>query len=79
MSDRPTPETDAESFSTPYQGELVNASFARRLERQRDGLLEACKECDEAFGKFCPDSDSRYGMAWGTVKAAIAAVKGGTP
>jgi len=73
---RATPETDAASFSTVYQGELVKASFARRLERQRDELLEACKECDDAFSKFCPDLDSRYGMAWGTVKAAIAAVKG---
>ena len=36
MSDRPTPETDQASFSTVIQGELVKASFARRLERQRD-------------------------------------------
>jgi hypothetical protein len=76
---RATPETDAASFSTVYQGELARASFARRLERQRDELMEACKECDEAFGKFCPDPDSRYGMAWSTVKTAIAAVKGGQP
>jgi hypothetical protein len=55
----------------------VFASHARKLERQRDELMEACKECDAAFGKFCPDPDSRYGMAWATVKAAIAAVKGG--
>jgi hypothetical protein len=44
--------------------------------RQRDELLEACKECDEAFGKFCPDPDSRYGMAWQAVEAAIASGKG---
>jgi hypothetical protein len=36
MNDQPTPETDAESFSTAYQGELVYAEFARRLERERD-------------------------------------------
>jgi hypothetical protein len=53
-------------------------AHARRLERQRDELMEACKECNDAFGKFYPDPDSRYGMAWATVKAAIAAVKGGT-
>ena len=34
MSD--TPRTDAESFSTVFQGELVKADFARRLERERD-------------------------------------------
>jgi hypothetical protein len=37
---RATPETDAASFSAAYQGELVRASFARRLERQRDEARE---------------------------------------
>jgi hypothetical protein len=36
MNTQPTPETDAESFSTAYQGELVYASFARKLEIERD-------------------------------------------
>lgn len=36
MSD--TPETDSGSFSTVFQGELVKADFARRLERERDEL-----------------------------------------
>ena len=58
---------------------LIEQGKREAVERQRDGLLEACKECDEAFGKFCPDPDSRYGMAWATVKVAIAAVKGGKP
>jgi hypothetical protein len=71
---RETPETDYAAWG---ETDVVEASFARRLKRQRDELLEACNECDEAFGKFCPDLDSRYGMAWATVKAAIAAVKGG--
>lgn len=49
MSD--TPETDAESFSTVYQGELVKANFARRLERDRDEQcrllsMSAERECD---------------------------------
>jgi hypothetical protein len=40
MSDRPTPETDEASSSTVYQGEIVKASFARRLERQREAICE---------------------------------------
>tara|TARA_R110000868_G_scaffold34915_2_gene125523 strand:- start:171 stop:386 length:216 start_codon:yes stop_codon:yes gene_type:complete len=43
MSDRPTPETDEASFSTVIQGELVQASFARRLERQRDAYAETLR------------------------------------
>ncbi len=39
-------------------------------------LLEACCECDEAFSKFYPDPDSRYGMAWAKVEAAIAKATG---
>jgi hypothetical protein len=76
---RATPETDAAADGEDFESPAKARRFARRLERQRDELLEACKECDEAFGKFCPDPDSRYGMAWATIKAAIAAVKGGTP
>jgi hypothetical protein len=40
MSDRPTPETDAE-FPKLYDSatEWVDADFARRLERERDDLL----------------------------------------
>jgi hypothetical protein len=67
---RATPETDAESFSTPYQGELVKASFARRLERQRDGLMEAL----EATAKFV-ELDSPKTAA--SIREVIAAVKGG--
>jgi hypothetical protein len=44
MSDRPTPLTDEASFSTVIQGELVKASFARRLERQRDAYAETLKK-----------------------------------
>ena len=43
MSDRPTPLTDEASFSTVIQGELVKASFARDLERQRDAYAETLR------------------------------------
>lgn len=43
MSDRPTPKTDEASFSTVIQGELVKASLARRLERQRDAYAETLR------------------------------------
>jgi hypothetical protein len=43
MSDRPTPETDEASFSTVIQGELVKASFARDLERQRDAYAKTLR------------------------------------
>lgn len=45
----PTPETDAESFSTVYQGELVYADFARKLERERDELKNAINGLCEHF------------------------------
>ena len=80
MSERPTPETDAESFSTPYQGELVKASFARRLERQRDELLEiANRAVSELEGNLrCEETckcSGRHQIA--ELQAAIASVKGG--
>ena len=37
----PTPETDAESFSTVCQGSLVYSDFARKLERERNDLQNA--------------------------------------
>ena len=46
----PTPETDAESFSTVYQGSLVYADFARKLERERDELQNAISGLCEHFG-----------------------------
>jgi hypothetical protein len=103
---RATPETDAASFSTVYQGELVRASFARRLERQRDEwhgafllaakragdagellvglkrqrdeLLEALYAIEERFVDGCDTYDDWKFMGE-TARAAIAAVKGGTP
>jgi hypothetical protein len=71
---RATPETDSASFSAVYQGELVRASFARRLERQRDELLEALEfyRNHMLLGYDITDSGQ-------VAEAAIAAVKGGTP
>ena len=43
MSDRPTPETDEETFPIVIQGEFVRASFARDLERQRDEYAETLR------------------------------------
>lgn len=45
----PTPETDAESFSTVYQGNLVYADFARKLERERDNLQKTVDGLCEHF------------------------------
>ena len=42
MSDRPTPETDAEScYPDSNLGECICADFARKLERERDEAREA--------------------------------------
>jgi len=47
LTDRPTPETDAEVKRT-YQGvgliHIVNAEYARRLEQQRDAVVEALQK-----------------------------------
>ena len=51
MSDRPTPETDEASFSTVIQGELVKASLARCLERQRDAYAETLRLIAAANGR----------------------------
>ena len=45
----PTPETDAESFSTVYQGSLVYSDFARKLERERNDLQNALSGLCEHF------------------------------
>lgn len=49
-----TPETDAESFSTVYQGELVYADFARKLERERNDLQNAISGLCEHFNTHAP-------------------------
>jgi hypothetical protein len=39
-------------------------------------LAQALELCDQAFGKHCPDEESRYGQAWAAVQAALAKHKG---
>jgi hypothetical protein len=76
MSDRPTPETDQESFSTIYQGEIVKASFARRLERQRDELLDELTVIRTVASY--PNHPNALHAIQSISKNAIAAVKGAT-
>jgi hypothetical protein len=88
MSDRPTPETDDRAFHRD-SGEygmvdyVVDADFARRLERQRDELLDALeniakqKILDEVEDPVCCDFEDGYTTCVEVARAAIAAVKGG--
>ena len=78
---RATPETDALS---PSQGRIRTMrehideleAHARRLERQRDELMEAL----ERIARNPGDCDFETGFTSGHIaRAAIAAVKGGTP
>ena len=55
------------------------ASSMRKLERDLRKceagaavMREALKLCDNAFAKFCPDPESRYGTAWAEVESALA-------
>ena len=70
---RATPETDDAAWG---ETDVVEAAFARRLERQRDELLEALE-------RIARDQDRPMSMRVASpasiAKAAIAAVKGGTP
>ena len=80
MSDRPTPETDNQIFEAwddegHYIAWVVDADFARRLERQRDELLEAIYAIDERFIDGCDTYDDWQFMGQ-TARAAIAAGKG---
>jgi len=59
-------------------GDWVDAEFARRLDRQRDGLLEALYAIDERFIDGGDTFDDWQFMGE-TARAAIAAVKGGQP
>lgn len=72
MSD--TPETDASSYDDPTPGyEVVLASFARKLERQRNELLEVAEKFIDAWDNdyWLPDTYADE------VRAAIAKAKGG--
>lgn len=53
----------------------ADAGQMARLEEEKRELVGALRECDSAFAKFCPDEDSRYGMAWKAVRDALAKAK----
>ncbi len=62
MSDRPTPETDAE-FPKLYDSatEWVDAAFARRLERERDEARDELREwADAAASAENPHPDEAH-------------------
>jgi hypothetical protein len=78
---RATPETDAAHFAILDNDSIhvcdelkAMASFARRLERQRDELLEALEEVMTTEGRSL---DSWEREAFDKARAAIARVKGG--
>ena len=77
---RATPETDAlwdHCVKNPGPGSgLRIACHARRLERQRDELLEALYAIEERFVDGCDTYDDWKFMGQ-KARAAIAAVKGG--
>jgi hypothetical protein len=78
---RATPECNREQFHRDNghareHSIVVSAEFARRLERQRDELLEAL----ERIARNPGDCDFETGFTSGHIaRAAIAAVKGGRP
>jgi hypothetical protein len=72
---RATPETDYAAWG---ETDVVEAAFARRLERQRDELLDALYAIDERFVDGC-DTHEDWKFMGQKARAAIAAVKGGQP
>ena len=57
MSERPTPETDAAYKYWPSENaELVDADFARRLERERDEARELADRYRVAYCSLKGDS-----------------------
>ena len=68
---RATPETDYAAWG---ETDVVEAAFARRLERQRDELMEALGLClSESYNGPMPD------YAREKASSAIASVKEGKP
>jgi hypothetical protein len=76
MSDRPTPETRAAAQWSDNCGWSVDIDFARRLERQRDELLEAL---ELIIGKNSMLRSYTAEEAAQDAKQAIASVKEGKP
>jgi hypothetical protein len=74
---RATPETDSMGYTpTVLTPAWRLMQHARRLERQRDELLEALYAIEERFVDGCDTCDDWKFMGE-TARAAIAAVKGG--
>jgi len=85
LTDRPTPETDAEVKRT-YQGvgliHIVNAEYARRLEQQRDAAVEALSLAMTPLQELAdldtgeqPCIASDAGNALRVIRATLAAIK----
>jgi hypothetical protein len=74
-----TPETDdmwGDSHTTLTDCKKKSESLEIDRNRWRsvaEQAEKALRHCDEAFSKFCPDPDSRYGMAWADVEKALSA------
>lgn len=49
MTDRPTPETEVQNMLYHNGGCWVDVSFAKQLERQRDGARELARELRDAL------------------------------
>jgi hypothetical protein len=53
MSERPTPQTDANESITCKEGDpCIAPDFARQLERERDEARELARELRDAFERF---------------------------
>jgi hypothetical protein len=67
MSERPTPQTDANESITCKEGDpCIAPDFARQLERERDEARELARELRDAFTKasaFCTYSDEWWNDA----------------
>ena len=64
---RNTPETDLRAWSDHSEGilhEVVEASFARKLERERDEAREALREIWQSGDAFLPYIDNETTNRW---------------
>jgi len=86
MKDRPTPETDLLGYvPTDLAPAWPLVEHSRRLERQRDGLLEALKSIQRMCDEPAEEAGQEVPRFWVYVPAvrkkyepAIASVKGGS-
>lgn len=75
MKERPTPETDAARYTSRGGSEVVAVDFARKLECQRDELMEALHEIEHITRTYSETSLS-FGVVQLKAATAIAKVKG---